>query len=72
MMIAICGGRRKGVYTLGIERKEAAQLSRAGRKLRCLGIEQVACFGTEDNGSAAYQRQLGSQVFRKQKLTSAI
>ena len=60
------------MYTFGVERKEAAQLSLSGRKLRCVGIEQVACFGIEDNGSAACQRQLGSQVFRNQKLTLAI
>lgn len=53
------------VYTFGIEREEAAQLSLSGRKLRCVGTEQVACFGIEDNGSAACQRQLGSQVFRE-------
>ena len=51
---------------------KATQLSLAGRKLRCVGIEQVAFFGTEDNGSAACQRQLGSQVFCNQKLISAI
>ena len=53
------------VYTFGIEREEAAQLSLSGRKLRCVGTEQVACFGIEDNGSAACQRQLGFQVFRE-------
>lgn len=87
-MAVICGGRKShvsdqiilhlfqphqaDVFTFGIGRKEAAQLSLSGRKLRCVGTEQVACFGIEDNGSAACQRQLGSHVFRNQKLTLAL